>query len=109
LGINGNEDCGQMAAWYIFGVMGFYPVTPASGIYAIGAPQFPKLVLKYKAANHPKTFTIIANNLSAENKYIQRVQLDGKPIEHPFISHASIVSGHQLVFEMGPSPNKNWK
>ncbi|CAN5366553.1 GH92 family glycosyl hydrolase [soil metagenome] len=109
LGINGNEDCGQMAAWYIFGVMGFYPVTPASGIYAIGAPQFPKLVLKYKANNQPKTFTIIANKLSAENKYIQSVQLDGKSVDHPFISHASIVSGHQLIFEMGPLPNKNWK
>lgn len=109
LGINGNEDCGQMAAWYIFGVMGFYPVTPASGIYAIGAPQFPKLVLKYKANNQPKTFTIIANKLSAENKYIQSVQLDGKPVDHPFISHANILSGHQFIFEMGPLPNKNWK
>ncbi|MDB5275853.1 MAG: glycosyl hydrolase family 92 [Ferruginibacter sp.] len=109
LGINGNEDCGQMAAWYIFGVMGFYPVTPASGIYAIGAPQFPKLVLKYKASNQPKKFTIIANKLSAENKYIQSVQLDGKSIDHPFIMHTSIINGHQLVFEMGPLPNKNWK
>ena len=98
-----------MAAWYIFGVMGFYPVTPASGIYAIGAPQFPKLTLKYKAGNQPKTFTIIANKLSAANKYIQSVQLDGKAINHPFISHASIKSGNKLVFEMGPLPNKNWK
>lgn len=109
LGINGNEDCGQMAAWYIFGVMGFYPVTPASGIYAIGAPQFPKLTLKFKVNNKPKIFTIVANNLSTENKYIQSVRLDGKPIDHPFISHASIVSGNKLVFEMGPQPNKNWK
>jgi predicted alpha-1,2-mannosidase len=109
LGINGNEDCGQMAAWYIFGVMGFYPVTPASGVYAIGAPQFPKLTLKYKAGNQPKTFTITANKLSVENKYIQSVQLDGKAIDHPFISHASIINGKNLVFEMGPLPNKNWK
>ena len=109
LGINGNEDCGQMAAWYIFGVMGFYPVTPASGIYAIGAPQFPKLTINYKVNNQPKTFTIIASKLSAANKYIQSVRLDGKPIEHPFISHAEIINGHQLVFEMGPEPNKNWK
>ena len=109
LGINGNEDCGQMAAWYIFGVMGFYPVTPASGVYAIGAPQFPKLTIKYKVGNQPKTFVIIANKLSAENKYIQRVQLDGKAINHPFISHTSIINGRQLVFDMGPKPNKNWK
>ncbi|MBC7422764.1 MAG: glycoside hydrolase family 92 protein [Ferruginibacter sp.] len=109
LGINGNEDCGQMAAWYIFGVMGFYPVTPASGIYAIGAPQFPKLTLKFKVNNQPVKFIIIANKLSAQNKYIQKVQLDGKAIEHPFISHTEIIKGHQLIFEMGPVPNKRWK
>ncbi|MCW3092477.1 MAG: glycosyl hydrolase family 92 [Ferruginibacter sp.] len=109
LGINGNEDCGQMAAWYIFGVMGFYPVTPASGIYAIGAPQFPKLIVNLKVNNQQKTFTIIANKLSAKNKYIQSVQLDGRHIDHPFISHADIVKGRQLIFEMGPAPNKNWK
>jgi predicted alpha-1,2-mannosidase len=109
LGINGNEDCGQMAAWYIFGVMGFYPVTPASGIYAIGAPQFPKLTLTFKVNDQPKIFTIVANKLSAENKYVQSVRLDGKAIDHPFISHADIIKGNQLVFEMGPMPNKNWK
>ncbi|MEO5894062.1 MAG: GH92 family glycosyl hydrolase [Ferruginibacter sp.] len=109
LGINGNEDCGQMAAWYIFGVMGFYPVTPASGIYAIGAPQFPKLTLNYKAGNQSKVLTIIANKLSVENKYIQSVSLDGKAIGHPFISHTDIINGKKLVFEMGPQPNKNWK
>src|SRR5260221_1942102 len=109
LGINGNEDCGQMAAWYIFGVMGFYPVTPASGIYAIGAPQFPKLTLHYKAGNQLKTLTIIAENISEKNKYIQQVTLDGKVIEHPFITHDEIISGSKLIFKMGPQPNKNWK
>ena len=98
-----------MAAWYIFGVMGFYPVTPASGIYAIGAPQFPKLTLKFKVNNQPVKFIIIANKLSAQNKYIQKVQLDGKAIERPFISHTEIIKGHQLIFEMGPVPNKRWK
>ena len=109
LGINGNEDCGQMAAWYIFGVMGFYPVTPASGIYAIGAPQFPKLTMKYKVKISQKNLRLLPNKLSAENKYIQSVSLDGRPIDHPFISHASIINGNKLVFEMGPQPNKNWK
>jgi predicted alpha-1,2-mannosidase len=109
LGINGNEDCGQMAAWYIFGVMGFYPVTPASGIYAIGAPQFPKLILNYKAGGQPKTLTIVAEGLSEENKYIQEVRLDGKVIEHPFITHEALVNGSRLDFRMGPQPNKNWK
>ncbi|MEO5593696.1 MAG: GH92 family glycosyl hydrolase [Chitinophagaceae bacterium] len=109
IGINGNEDCGQMAAWYIFGVMGFYPVTPASGMYAIGAPQFPSLTLKFIAAGKLRKFTIIAKNISEKNKYIQKVSLDGKPLTAPFISHQQIVDGHQLVFEMGAAPNYNWK
>jgi predicted alpha-1,2-mannosidase len=109
IGINGNEDCGQMAAWYIFGVMGFYPVTPASGEYAIGAPQFPELTLNYTAGGKAKRFKIIAKKLSEENKYIQQVMLDGKPVNKPFISHRQILNGHELVFEMGARPNYNWK
>jgi len=109
IGINGNEDCGQMAAWYIFGIMGFYPVTPASGIYAIGAPQFPSLTLHFTAADQPHQFSILAKNISEENKYIQRVTLDGKPLAAPFITHQQIVNGRLLVFEMGPRPNYNWK
>ncbi len=98
-----------MAAWYIFGVMGFYPVAPASGEYAIGAPQFPELTLNYKAGGKSRTFHIIAKNLSDENKYIQKVTLDGKRITRPFINHQQIVNGHNLVFEMGSKPNYNWK
>ncbi|HVV05345.1 MAG TPA: GH92 family glycosyl hydrolase [Puia sp.] len=109
LGINGNEDCGQMAAWYIFGVMGFYPVTPASGEYAIGAPQFPKLTLHYNVNGRARTLTIIANHLSEQNKYVQQVTLDGRKIEHPFLSHAALTGGSTLVFTMGPNPNKGWK
>ena len=109
IGINGNEDCGQMASWYIFGVMGFYPVTPASGIYAIGAPQFPSLTLNFMAAGKNRQFTILAKNISAANKYIQKVALDGKAITSPFITHQQIIDGRQLVFEMGPTPNYNWK
>ncbi|MGH7240298.1 MAG: glycoside hydrolase family 92 protein, partial [Candidatus Saccharimonadales bacterium] len=105
-GINGNDDCGQMSAWYIFSVMGFYPVTPASGIYAIGAPQFPSLTLTYEANGVPKKFEIVANNISAQNKYVQEVTLDGKPLSSPFISHNSILNGHQLVFEMGSQPHQ---
>ena len=108
IGINGNEDCGQMAAWYIFGVMGFYPVSPASGVYAIGAPQFPKLSLNFKAAGKPRTFKIIAKNLSDNNKYIQQVTLDGKQLDKPFITHQQIVNGHELIFVMGAKPNYNW-
>ncbi|HSC37688.1 MAG TPA: GH92 family glycosyl hydrolase, partial [Chitinophagaceae bacterium] len=109
IGINGNEDCGQMAAWYIFGVMGFYPVTPASGTYAIGAPQFPELTLNFTAAGKQRTFNIIAHNLSNENKYIRQVTLDGKPLDKPFITHHQIINGHTLVFEMGSTPDYSWK
>jgi predicted alpha-1,2-mannosidase len=109
IGINGNEDCGQMAAWYIFGVMGFYPVAPASGEYAIGAPQFPELTLKFSAGGMLRTLTILAKNLSEENKYIQSVTLDGKPVTRPFLSHRQIIKGHLLVFEMGAKPNYEWK
>lgn len=110
IGINGNEDCGQMAAWYIFGVMGFYPVQPASGIYAIGAPQFPQLTLHYKTADgKPHEFNIEAKNISEANKYVQSITLDGKPLTTPFITHQQIVEGHQLVFELSDKPNYNLK
>ena len=109
LGINGNEDCGQMAAWYIFGVMGFYPVVPGSGMYAIGAPQFPVFNLTYSVNGSPRILQIKANNLSDANKYIQSVTLDGKRMLTPFISHHDIINGSSLVFDMGPEPNKNFK
>ena len=109
LGINGNDDCGQMSAWYIFGVMGFYPVTAGSGIYAIGAPQFPKLILHYKADEKDRQLEIVAKNLSRENKYVQKVSLDGRPINSPFISHTDLINGKYLLFDMGPEPNYNWK
>jgi predicted alpha-1,2-mannosidase len=109
IGINGNEDCGQMAAWYIFGVMGFYPVAPASGEYAIGAPQFPELILNFTAGGKKRVFTIVANNLSEENKYVQQVTLDGKFITKPFLAHGQIIKGSKLIFEMGAKPNYSWK
>ena len=109
IGINGNDDCGQMSAWYIFGVMGFYPVVPASGIYSIGAPQFPKMVLNRKVKGKSHQLEIVANNLSKDNKYVQSVTLDGKSIDSPFISYKELINGNKLVFEMGVKPNYNWK
>lgn len=108
-GINGNDDCGQMSAWYIFSAMGFYPVTPASGMYAIGAPQYPKLTMSYSANDVAKKLVIIAKNISEKNKYIQKVTMDGKMIPRPFISHSEIINGQELIFEMGEKPNYNWK
>ncbi|MBU2574352.1 MAG: GH92 family glycosyl hydrolase [Elusimicrobia bacterium] len=109
LGINGNDDCGQMSAWYIFSVMGFYPVTPGTDIYAIGAPQFPELTLNLTADGKPRKLEIIAKDLSEENKYVQSVELNGKPVTTPFLSHSDIIGGGSLVFTMGKAPNYDWK
>ncbi|MGB5498372.1 MAG: GH92 family glycosyl hydrolase [Maribacter sp.] len=105
LGINGNDDCGQMSAWYVFSVMGFYPVTPGSEVFALGAPQFPEFTMKLLKDGNPKSFKIKANNLSEENMYIQSVTLDGTRINIPFITYTQIMNGKELVFEMGKSPN----
>jgi putative alpha-1,2-mannosidase len=94
-----------MSAWYIFGVMGFYPVTPANETFAIGAPQFPEFTLRLLKDGTPKSFKIIANNLSEDNMYIQSLKLDGKVLEEPFITYTQIMNGKVLEFEMGSSPN----
>ena len=107
-GINGNDDCGQMSAWYLFSVMGFYPVTPGSGIYAIGAPQLPSIIINYTVNGKATSLSILAKDLSEENMYVQKVTLDGKTISTPFISHDQIIHGKTLVFEMGAKPNYNW-
>jgi len=104
LGINGNEDCGQMSAWYIFSVMGFYPVSPGSDIFAIGAPQFPRFTLHLTHNGQAGTFEIVAENLSEANKYVRSVTLDGKRLEKPFIRFDEIMNGRKLIFEMTDAP-----
>lgn len=96
-GLCGNDDCGQMSAWYMFNAMGFYPVDPVSGNYVFGAPQLPKVVLHL---SDNKTFTVIAENLSKENKYIESIMLNGKPYEKNYISHEDIVRGGTLIYRM---------
>jgi len=108
-GINGNDDCGQMSAWYIFSSLGFYPVTPGTDVFAIGAPQYPKVTMQLGPDDNTHSFTIIAKNLSEKNKYVQSVALDGKPINHPFIHYQQIMHAKKLVFVMGDKPNYNWK
>ena len=83
-GLCGNEDCGQMSAWYVFSAMGFYPVDPISGKYEIGTPMYPEM--KMHLANG-KTFTILAPAVSKENIYIQSVKLDGNPYDKSYITH----------------------
>ncbi|SFC64442.1 alpha-1,2-mannosidase, putative [Parapedobacter composti] len=107
-GIFGNDDCGQMSAWYIFSTMGFYPVTPASGKYAIGAPQFPEMTMRYRVNGENRSLRIIAENLSDANLYVQEVKLDGKLIETPFLDHQELIQAKELKFTMGNKPKHNW-
>lgn len=105
VGLCGNEDCGQMSAWYVFSAMGFYPVDPISGKYEIGTPMYPEM--KMHLANG-KTFTILAPAVSKENIYIQSVKLDGKPYDKSYITHEQIMNGSIFEFEMGNKPDKVW-
>lgn len=101
-GISGNEDCGQMSAWYVLSSLGFYSVTPASNEYIIGTPLFPKATINLE---NGKQFTIIANNISKTNKYIKSVSLNGKEHPYSYIKHSIIVNGGELVFNMTDKPS----
>ncbi len=96
-GLCGNDDCGQMSAWYLFSAMGFYPVNPVSGTYVIGAPQVHEMTLHLP---NGKTFKMKALNLSGANRYIRSVKLNGKPLDTFSISYDEIKNGGELVFEM---------
>ena len=98
----GNEDVGQMSAWYIFGAMGFYPVCPATTKYAIGSPIFKCVDI---AVGDGRTFTIEAEGTSPENKYIQSITLNGKPYRSLWLDHADLMKGGTLRLTMGPRPN----
>jgi putative alpha-1,2-mannosidase len=101
-GISGNEDCGQMSAWYVFSAMGFYPVFPASGAYVLGSPLLDKAVISLPGG---KNFVVEAVNNSPENIYIQRVELNGKKYDKTYILHQDIVRGGSLKITMGSKPN----
>ncbi|MCR8912869.1 GH92 family glycosyl hydrolase [Barnesiella sp. ET7] len=102
-GLQGNEDCGQMSAWYVFSALGFYPVNPSDGKYVFGRPIIDKATIKLDS---DKTFTITVLNNSMKNKYIQSVKLNGKNYNKFYINHADIMHGGELTFEMGEKPNK---
>ena len=106
--MDGDDDCGQMSAWYVFSALGFYPVTPGTDVYAIGTPQFAKVTIYFDPANREKKFEIIAHHVSLRNIYIQAVTLNGKKLAEPFLHHADIINGGTLEFEMGPKPKKTW-
>jgi putative alpha-1,2-mannosidase len=96
-GLIGNDDCGQMSAWYMFSAMGFYPVNPVSGELVFGAPQLPKTTLNL---DNGKTFTIEAINLSEENMYIEKIELNGSIYTEKFITYDDIMNGGELAFYM---------
>ena len=96
-GLCGNEDCGQMSAWYVFSAMGFYPVDPVSGRYEIGSPLYPEVRMRLP---NGKTFTVRANGVSRENCYIKSMTFNGAPYDKTYITHEQILSGGVLEFEM---------
>ncbi|MGQ8335314.1 GH92 family glycosyl hydrolase [Sunxiuqinia sp. A32] len=102
-GLCGNEDCGQMSAWYVMSAMGMYPMAPGDGKYIFGSPIFDKVVISLESG---ETFTITAKNQGTENKYIQSAKLNGKEYDLSYILHSDIEQGGEIVFEMGPEPNK---
>ncbi len=104
-GLSGNDDCGQMSAWYVFSALGFYPVDPVSGRYEIGTPIFPYSELKLA---NGKKFTVKANRVNKSNIYIRSVTINGKPLETSYITHEQIMSGANLVFEMSNKPGPVW-
>ena len=102
-GYAGNEDCGQMSAWYVFSAMGFYPVNPANNVYAFGSPQLDYATIKLA---NGRTFEIVTKNAGNENMYIQKIMLNGKEYKKNFITHKDIVTGGKIEFYMGKKPNK---
>jgi predicted alpha-1,2-mannosidase len=104
-GLIGNEDCGQMSAWYVLSALGFYPVTPGSPVYAIGTPLFPEIKVHLESG---RSFIVKANNVSRGNFYIQSAKLNGEPYHDLFINHADLMAGGELIFEMGEKPNHTW-
>jgi len=103
-GLCGNDDCGQMSAWYVFSALGFYPVDPASGIYVLGSPRVKSAKLNFPDG---KTFTIQVNQ-SPQNIYVQSVTLNGKPLNRTYIRHQEITGGGKLIFNMGSEINTDF-
>jgi predicted alpha-1,2-mannosidase len=104
-GLCGNEDVGQMSAWYIFSALGFYPVHPAGGLYVFGSPVIDDALIHLPGG---KTFHIQVKNNSSSNKYIQRIILNGKPSLKSYILHNDIMKGGEMVIEMGKKPSASF-
>ncbi len=104
-GLCGDDDGGAMTSWYVLTAIGIYPQCPGRPMYDIGSPIFEETIIN---VGEGKSFVIEAKNVSAQNKYIQSAELNGTVFNKTWISHADIIKGGKLVFQMGPRPNKNW-
>ncbi len=104
-GLCGNDDCGQMSAWYVFSAMGFYPVTPGQNTYAIGSPIFDKVTINLE---NGKKFVITAKNNGYKNVYIKSASINGSKLEHAYYTHDQIANGGEVVFEMTDKPADLW-
>ena len=108
-GVLGNEDCGQMSAWYVFTALGFYPVNPASAQYMIGSPMFARVILNLP---NGRRLEISAPHNSPDHPYIQAARLNGKPLRAPLLTYRQIEAGGRLEFLMGPKPSawaRSWQ
>jgi predicted alpha-1,2-mannosidase len=103
--LSGNDDCGQMSAWYVFSALGFYPVCPGADYYVIGSPALRKAEVHL---SNGKTLTVVAENLSEKNIYVQSLTVNGKAWTAPFLPYRQIKDGGRIAFVMGPVPNKSW-
>ena len=104
-GLSGNDDAGQMSAWYLFSAMGFYPVCPGTPLYLLGSPTFPEVRIRLE---NGRTFRLIARDAGDENRYIQWARLNGRPYDKCYLLHDELVAGGTLEVQMGPEPNEAW-
>jgi predicted alpha-1,2-mannosidase len=104
-GLCGNEDCGQMSAWYIFSALGLYPVNPVSENYYLGTPMLDTARVMLRGG---AVFTVIAHNRSARNYYVQSAAINGRTLQIPFIQYREFWRGGTLEFWLGPEPNTTW-
>ncbi|WP_347159864.1 GH92 family glycosyl hydrolase [Pontibacter chitinilyticus] len=102
-GLGGNDDCGQMSAWYVFSALGFYPVAPGSTQYALGSPSVKEATIQLE---NGKSFTVTAKHQSDRNVYVQKVELNGKVLDRGYLTHEDITSGGNLTFFMGAKPDR---
>ena len=104
-GLCGNDDCGQMSAWYVFSALGFYPVAPGSNQYVLGSPAVRRAEIDL---GNGSRFVIVAENQAPDHVYVREVRLDGVRLERNFITHEEVVRGGELRFVMSDQPNRQW-